>query len=79
MDTQFVPKEFTLTLGIHNGTITSRDTEQPKYFDTLEECKAEVTRAEMLYASMGYFIWFANATNKQGNSFKLHPGTFYKS
>jgi hypothetical protein len=72
-------KEFTLTIGIHSGTLTSRDFEEPKFFDTLEECKFEVVRAEIQYARIGCYIWFAHAIDKEDNITKFHPGTHYSS
>lgn len=64
-------KKWTLVIGIHRGTITSRDTEQPKELGSLEECQREVTRAEREYASLGAFIWFATATSPYGVEHKM--------
>jgi len=63
--------EWTLAIGIHNGTRLSRDTEDPRKLANLEKCQAAVTQAEKGYASMGYFIWFATAKGPDGKEHSL--------
>lgn len=41
--------KWTLHIGIHRGTLTSRDAEQPKQFDSLEECREEAYSAQRQY------------------------------
>lgn len=71
------PKKWRMTIGIHKGTLMSRDRERPKEKDSLEECLAEVAQAEKWYNSIGYYIWFANAIDPDGKNHALHPGTPY--
>ena len=71
--------KWSLTIGIHRGTITSRDTEHPKQMDSLEACQKEVNRAELEYARFGCYIWFARAVDPEGKTYRLHPGTPYLS
>lgn len=61
--------QWTLSIGIHCGTLTSRESEQPKLLANLEECQKETTRAEKQYAKFGYSIWFADAIDPDG---KVH-------
>ena len=56
-------KKWELVIGIHNGTLMSRDVEHPKEFDTVV---AEWQSARKSYAGFGYMIWFANVTSPMG-------------
>lgn len=62
--------KYTLTHGIHRGTITSRDTGQPEHFDTEAEAFAQLDGHRKFYRSVGYVIWFANITAPDGT--KIH-------
>ena len=69
--------KWTLTIGIHRGTLMSRDTEQPKKLNSRKECEDAVRVAERQYAELGCYIWFANAVDPDGQTHRLHPGTPY--
>ncbi len=71
-------KQWTLSIGCHRKTLTSRDSTKKKY-DSLEECRQAVQKLEKFYRSIGYFVWFANATGPNGEKVKLHEGTPYMS
>lgn len=70
-------KKWTLTIGIHRGTLTSRDVEHPKEFDTYEEILAEVSKARREYASFGYVIWFANVVSPDGEKSCIESNPYY--
>ena len=63
---------WTLSIGIHNGTLTSRDTADPQKLSSLEACQTAVTEAERRYANLGYFIWFADATSPSGEKHRMN-------
>jgi hypothetical protein len=69
--------KWTLTIGIHRGTLMSRDVEQPKEFDTYEEVVAEVNKARKDYASYGYVIWFANVVSPDGKESCIESNPYY--
>jgi len=71
-------KKWSLVIGCHRGTLTSRDVGHPEEKDSLEDCQKAVKRAEEWYNSIGYFIWFASATDPEGKKHQLHPGTPYR-
>lgn len=50
-------------LGIHRGTITSRDAEIPKQLPSLEACYSEAQAALKAYSSIGVKIWYCYATD----------------
>lgn len=47
---------WTLFLGIHRGTLTSRDSEQPRPLPSLEACRAEAESAARAYHARGMQI-----------------------
>ncbi len=64
--------KWTLVIGIHHGTFTSRDSEMPKKMASLEACQDEVTKAERDYAMIGCYIWFAKCTDPEGNDHHMN-------
>ena len=68
---------WTLSIGCHRGTLTSRDSGTEEH-DSLEECKKAVAKAEKAWRSFGYFVWFATAKGPDGEEVKLHNGTPYR-
>ena len=70
---------WTLFLGIHRGTLTSRDSEQPRTLSSLEACREEAGQAESEYRRMGCQIWFGYATGPAGERVKLLEGEPYWS
>jgi hypothetical protein len=71
-------KQWRLSIGIHKGTLMSRDTDN-RTFNSLEECKRDVRQTEENMARIGYYIWFAKAYGPDGEEIKLHEGTPYRS
>lgn len=69
--------KWTLHIGIHRGTITSRDSENPKQFDSLEECREHATDAFRWYRSMGCQCWFCYAISPTGERTTLIQGEDY--
>ncbi len=61
---------WTLRWGIHRGTLMSRDTGEPKQFDTVEECRTEAARIDESFIGhgWGYRLWFATAHGPDGES-----------
>lgn len=67
-----------LHLGIHRGTITSRDAESPRPFDTLEECRDHAEVAVAAYRRMGCRVWFCYADSPvTGQRHTLFPSEEY--
>jgi protein tyrosine phosphatase (PTP) superfamily phosphohydrolase (DUF442 family) len=62
---------WTLHIGIHRGTITSRDSEQPKKMATLQECIDAAEDAFKWYRSIGCMCWFCYAIGPGGNRHQL--------
>jgi hypothetical protein len=69
-------KKWELVIGIHNGTLMSRDVGHPKEFDTYEEVVAEWKSARESYRSFGYMIWFANVTSPTGEKSCLESNSY---
>ena len=74
---QAPPGKYLLSIGIHRGTITSRDVEQPKEVASPEAARAELAKATTEYASFGCQIWFAVLYNDQGEATQLVAGAPY--
>jgi hypothetical protein len=64
-------------VGIHRGTMTSRDMEQPKELDSLYECTKAAHSALLGHASMGCYIWFCYAISPEGERITLIEGAPY--
>jgi hypothetical protein len=65
---------WTLSHGIHRGTLTSRDSTSEGGFASKEACEARLQEREEYYNSIGYVIWFANAIAPDGTKHQLRPG-----
>lgn len=52
---------WTLHIGIHRGTLTSRDSEPPKPMPSLQACRKAALDAFSSYFSMGCRCWFCYA------------------
>jgi hypothetical protein len=66
-----------LTIGIHQGTINSPESEGPCWdYDSFEDCQRELTTAITRYEGLGqhYYIWFAYAIAPDGTRHKLTEG-----
>ena len=68
---------YELTIGIHCGTITSRDVEQPESFESMGDCIKAVAIAKTFYSGIGYNIWFANVKKPDGTTTTLEQNTNY--
>jgi len=71
--------DWTLHLGIHRGTITSRDAESPKPLKSLKACRTEASRAEQQYQQIGCQIWFCYAVGPNDKRVTLIEGVPYES
>ena len=63
-------RKWTLSHGIHRGTITSRDSTTSEHM-TLAECRKSLDESEEFYKSIGYRIWFAKAVGPDGQEHRL--------
>ncbi len=68
---------YELIIGIHRGTFTSRDVEQPESFESMDDCIKAVTKAKTFYSGIGYKIWFAEVKNPDGTTTTLEQNTNY--
>lgn len=59
--------KWTLHIGTHRGTLMSRDTEQPKVMDSLEDCRVGAVLAKRQYRAVGCKMWFAYAVGPDGS------------
>lgn len=62
-----------LVVGIHRGTITSRDSGSEDCKD-LAECKRRFLEQQTSYANIGYVIWYAHAVSPTGQQHSLCTG-----
>lgn len=65
-------------VGIHRGTITSRDSEPPKDAESLEQCQEWAREALLGYASLGCHIWYCYAMSPSGERTTLIEGVDYR-
>jgi hypothetical protein len=63
--------KWTLTHGIHRGTIASRDTAGPEEFDTRDAAIKYLNEQKRFYASLGYVLWFAKLVSPDGTEERL--------
>lgn len=57
---------YTLNIGcIQGDRLTSRDSET-RTFDTYEEAIENIVQSERFWKSIGYSVWFAVVTDKDG-------------
>ena len=68
---------YELTIGIHRGTLTSRDVEQPESFESMDDCIKAVAKVKEWYKNIGYNIWFANVKKPDGTTTTLEQNTNY--
>lgn len=61
-------EEYKLCMCIWNGTLTSRDTVEPKLFDSRKKCMNALKEAKEHYAKMRYRIWFAYIIHPNGTT-----------
>ena len=76
-----MPREHTTTwalhIGIHRGTITSRDSELPKPMESLNQCKEEGMKAVADYRSLGCKVWYCYAISPEGERHTIVQGEDY--
>jgi hypothetical protein len=65
-------------IGIHRGTLTSRDAEPPKEIESLEKCQRLAHDSEREYASFGCKIWYCYAVSPEGQRHTLIEGEPYQ-
>lgn len=69
--------KWTLFLGIHRGTLTSRDSEPPKPLDSLEECEQQGKTALQEYERLGCQCWYCYAISPTGERHTIVKGQPY--
>lgn len=69
--------QYTLSWGIHAGTLTSRDVGESYKFDTEQECIDKAHKLQSHYKNMGYKIWYANVINPDGTSRNIISTPYY--
>lgn len=65
-----------LSIGIHRGTVISRDTDYQQY-NSRQEAIDSYNQQVVLYASSGYYVWYANLFSPQGEKEVLAQETPY--
>lgn len=71
-------KQWKLTIGIHRGTLMSRDA-SASYHDTLDECRTVFKKEEKHFKeNLGCQIWFATAKGPGAETVQLSQGTPYR-
>ena len=68
--------KYALTIAIHNGTLTSRDIADPKFFNSEEEAITEWQKARNWYQKIGYMIWFAIIIDPNGKEIPLESNMY---
>lgn len=68
---------FTLEIGCHSGTITSRDIDI-REFPTLQEAVKSHNESKRLWARMGYMVWYAHIKNDSGATVRTFSGNSYR-
>jgi hypothetical protein len=64
-------KKWKFCVGIHRGTLMSRDSEEPRTAESLEECQYLARQALLNYASFGCQIWYCHAISPEGDRHTL--------
>jgi hypothetical protein len=68
-----------ISIGIHQGTITSRDTDETSWeHDSFQACQDALTQAIAYLTPRGCYIWFAEAIAPDGTRHKLTEGAPYQ-
>jgi hypothetical protein len=65
-------------VGIHRGTLTSRDSEPPKEAESLAQCREWAHEALLGYASLGCHIWYCYAISPEEVRHTLIEGVDYR-
>lgn len=65
-----------LHAGLHRGTVMSRDAAVYEC-DSLDGCRRTMASLQLEWASMGCYVWFADAKGPNGESVRIHKGTPY--
>lgn len=68
---------FTLNIGCHRGTITSRDSET-RQFNTYAEAHANYLDTKAFWRSLGYMVWFAEIIAPNGTKTHLESNNSYR-
>ena len=68
---------YTLNIGCHRGTITSRDSET-RDFATYAEAHIDYLRAKQAWARFGYVVWFAEIIGPDGVLTHLESNSNYR-
>jgi hypothetical protein len=69
-------KKFTLNIGCHRGTLTSRDSTVEKY-DTYEQAYQGYLNAKDSWRRFGYVVWFAEIIAPDGTKTHLESNSYY--
>jgi hypothetical protein len=68
-----------LWVGIHQGTLTSRDNNSPTFeYETYQEAVAAFEREAHHFARLGCYIWHASIIAPDGTHSKLVEGAPYR-
>lgn len=68
--------KFVLNHGCHRGTLMSRDSSNPEYFDTYDEAYKSYQEHSNFYRSIGYQIWFADIVAPDGTKTHLESNPY---
>jgi hypothetical protein len=72
--------QWRLSIGIHNGTFTSRDYgEWGVGYDSREDAVAAIPKARKDYARLGYVLWFVTLYAPDGTQESLGGNTDYNN
>ena len=69
-------EKFTLNIGCHRGTITSRDSES-RTFDTYQEAHKSYLESKSFWRGIGYVVWFADIIAPDGTKTSPESNTCY--
>jgi hypothetical protein len=72
-NTSDTPQTWTLSYGVHAGTINSRDTSALHGLSDLAACRAALLVKERFLKSIGYVIWYARAIAPDGTEHAIRP------
>lgn len=68
--------KWTLQIAIHKGTLTSRDIEPTKEFDSQDAAMVDFQDAKKFYRSIGYQIWYAILTSPDNTKQTLEQNPY---
>ena len=69
--------KYLVAIGIHTGTITSRDSAILGEYDSPAEARREAAKAKAGYTRLGCKIWYINMYDDQGKLTVLDHGMPY--